>query len=66
MKIEIGKRIIHKTLGSGVIEPYIDFDGTTTRSEMLKCSGVCFIKLDDAPAGYSDVVCVDIESLIEE
>lgn len=66
MKIEIGKRVIHKTLGSGVIEQYIDFDGTTARSEMLKSAGVCFIKLDDAPAGYSDVVSVDIESLIEE
>lgn len=66
MKIEIGKRVIHKTLGSGVIEPYIDFDGTKTRSNMLKDSGVCFIKLDDAPVGYSEIVSVDVESLIEE
>lgn len=66
MVIEIGKRVIHKTLGKGIIEPYIDFDGTTNRSDMLKDSGICFIRLDKPEVNCAEVVCVDVESLNEE
>lgn len=66
MEIEIGKRVIHKTLGNGIIEPYIDFDGTKTRSNMLKDSGICFIRLDCHEKNCAEVVCVDVESLTEE
>jgi len=53
----------HKTLGKAVVQKILDFDGTNIRSTMLTNFGICFIKLDNPPKGWAEVVQVDVEAL---
>ncbi|WP_224962656.1 hypothetical protein [Geomonas subterranea] len=60
--MEKGTRINHKTLGKGTVQPYINFDGTSTREETYRENGIVFVKLDNPPAGWRPVVSVDVEA----
>jgi len=57
-----GTRIIHHTLGSGTVQPLIDLDNTTRRSEMYRANSILFVKLDTPPPGWHEVVMVDEEA----
>lgn len=60
--MEEGSRVNHKTLGTGIVQPYINFDGTRNREEMLRANGIVFVKLDNPPEGWPAVVRVDVEA----
>lgn len=60
--MEKGTKIKHKTLGTGTVQPYINFDGTKKREEMYRQNGIIFVKLDDPPKGWPAVVQVDVEA----
>lgn len=57
-----GTRIVHKMLGRGTVQPYINLDGTNIREEIYRASGVIFVKLDEPPEGWPAVVQVDVEA----
>ena len=58
-----GTLVRHKTLGLARVQPYLNFDGTKSREEMLKQVGHIYVKLENPPEGWVDVVGVDIEAL---
>lgn len=60
--MEKGARIQHKTRGHGTVQPYINFDGTSTREKTYRENGIIFVKLDDPPLGWHSVVSVDVEA----
>lgn len=61
--MKAGTRVSHRRFGRGTVQPYIDFDGTTQRSDMYKEMGIVFVEFDCPLPNEAKVMQVDVESL---